>query len=150
MLLAVNDHDTETPMRMGPRHASDNVNIPPTSPGANVSLPATSPARGLAANVSEIDLSSPLNYGTPSSMSSIKTPRSGIRGTPLRARPDIRTDKRMRQVAIGGTVREKFHCRSFSFYCFYRFCYSWIPYMNARPKVPMIPLTLRLLRPPKW
>jgi len=50
--------------------------------------------------MSEIDLSSPLNYGTPSSMGSIRTPRSGIRGTPLRARPDIRTDKRIRQVAV--------------------------------------------------
>lgn len=91
-------------MRMGPGRAvrpSDNISLPPTSPG-NISLPATSPARGLGANMSEIDLSSPLNYGTPSSMGSIRTPRSGIRGTPLRARPDIRTDKRIRQVAIGG------------------------------------------------
>ncbi|XP_041563390.1 LOW QUALITY PROTEIN: DNA replication licensing factor MCM4 [Drosophila gunungcola] len=98
-------HDVETPMRMGPGRAgvrpSDNISLPPTSPG-NISLPATSPARGLGANMSEIDLSSPLNYGTPSSMGSIRTPRSGIRGTPLRARPDIRTDKRIRQVAIGG------------------------------------------------
>ncbi|XP_034651983.1 DNA replication licensing factor MCM4 [Drosophila subobscura] len=96
--------DVETPMRMGPGRAarpSDNISLPPTSPG-NISLPATSPARGLGANMSEIDLSSPLNYGTPSSMGSIRTPRSGIRGTPLRARPDIRTDKRIRQVAIGG------------------------------------------------
>ncbi|KAH8416172.1 hypothetical protein KR222_009734 [Zaprionus bogoriensis] len=94
--------DVETPMRMGPgRVPMDNISLPPTSP-ANISLPATSPARGLG-NMSEIDLSSPLNYGTPSSMGSIRTPRSGIRGTPLRARPDIRTDKRMRQVAIGGT-----------------------------------------------
>ena len=36
-------------------------------------------------------------------MGSIRTPRSGIRGTPVRARPDIRTDKRIRQVAIGTT-----------------------------------------------
>ncbi|TDG47057.1 hypothetical protein AWZ03_006494 [Drosophila navojoa] len=97
--------DVDTPMRMGPGRvpgrASDNISLPPTSP-ANISLPATSPARGLG-GMSEIDLSSPLNYGTPSSMGSIRTPRSGIRGTPLRARPDIRTDKRIRQVAIGGT-----------------------------------------------
>lgn len=98
-------------MRMGPNHnaqASDNLSLPPTSPG-NISLPATSPARGLGANMSEIDLSSPLNYGTPSSMGSIRTPRSGIRGTPLKARPDIRTDKKMRQVAIGGTGVGKAH-----------------------------------------
>ena len=94
-------------MRMGPGRAaaaySDNVSLPPTSPG--VSLPATSPARGLGANLmSEIDISSPLNYGTPSSLGSIRTPRSGagIRGTPLRTRPDIRQDKRMRQLAVGG------------------------------------------------
>ncbi|EDW02583.1 DNA replication licensing factor MCM4 [Drosophila grimshawi] len=97
--------DAATPMRMGPGRLpvrpSDNISLPPTSP-ANISLPATSPARGLG-GMSEIDLSSPLNYGTPSSMGSIRTPRSGIRGTPLRARPDIRTDKRIRQVAIGGT-----------------------------------------------
>lgn len=50
--------------------------------------------------MSEIDLSSPLNYGTPSSMGSLRTPRSGIRGTPIRLRPDIRTDRRMRQVNV--------------------------------------------------
>ena len=54
--------------------------------------------------MTEIDLSSPLNYGTPSSLGSIRTPRSGIRGTPVRQRPDIRTDKRMRQVNVGNEV----------------------------------------------
>lgn len=104
--------DVDTPMRMGPgRVPSDNISLPPTSP-ANISLPATSPARGLG-NMSEIDLSSPLNYGTPSSMGSIRTPRSGIRGTPLRARPDIRTDKRIRQVAIGGTSGVSLKSKSF-------------------------------------
>ena len=48
--------------------------------------------------MSEIDLSSPLNYGTPGSLSSVHTPQSGIRGTPIRMRPDIRTDRRIRQV----------------------------------------------------
>lgn len=52
----------------------------------------------------DIDLSSPLNYGTPTSLGSIRTPRSGIRGTPLRSRPDIRTDKRIRQVNINDPV----------------------------------------------
>lgn len=77
---------------------SDSVNVP-TSPALQ-HLPATSPLPG-GVNISEIDLSSPLNYGTPSSMGSIRTPRSGIRGTPVRARPDIRTDRRIRQVNIG-------------------------------------------------
>lgn len=49
----------------------------------------------------DIDLSSPLNYGTPSSIGSIRTPRSGIRGTPMRTRPDIRGDRNTRQVNIG-------------------------------------------------
>lgn len=97
---------TDTPMRMGPTtqrqsQQPSEISLPPTSPGG-LSLPATSPARALG--MSEIDLSSPLNYGTPSSIGSIRTPRSGIRGTPLRARPDIRTDKRMRQVTIGGST----------------------------------------------
>lgn len=34
-------------------------------------------------------------------MGSIRTPRSGIRGTPIRVRPDIRQDRRIRQVNIG-------------------------------------------------
>lgn len=51
--------------------------------------------------MSEIDLSSPLNYGTPSSISSVRTPRSaGIRNTPIRLRPDIRPDRHTRQVNI--------------------------------------------------
>lgn len=54
----------------------------------------------LAGGFQEIDLSSPLNYGTPSSLGSVRTPRSGIRGTPIRLRPDIRTDKRIRQVNV--------------------------------------------------
>uniref|UniRef100_A0A336K914 DNA replication licensing factor MCM4 n=1 Tax=Culicoides sonorensis TaxID=179676 RepID=A0A336K914_CULSO len=70
-----------------------------TSPSAPPTV-ATSPVRGGVA-ISEIDLSSPLNYGTPSSMGSIRTPRSGIRGTPLRMRPDIRTDRHIRQVQVG-------------------------------------------------
>lgn len=64
----------------------------PTSPV----IPSTSPG-----HIHDIDLSSPLNYGTPSSMGSIRTPRSGIRGTPIRARTDIRQDRRLRQVNIG-------------------------------------------------
>jgi DNA replication licensing factor MCM4 len=50
--------------------------------------------------MSEIDLSSPLNYGTPGSLSSVRTPHSGIRGTPVHMRPDIRTDRRIRQVNV--------------------------------------------------
>lgn len=79
---------------------SDGLNLP-TSPV----IPATSPLPA-AAHIHDIDLSSPLNYGTPSSMGSIRTPRSGIRGTPIRVRPDIRQDRRMRQVNIGSDALE--------------------------------------------
>lgn len=51
---------------------------------------------------SEIDLSSPLNYGTPGSYSvGESTPAAGA--TPIRHRPDVRSDRKLRQVAIGGT-----------------------------------------------
>lgn len=56
--------------------------------------------------MNEIDLSSPLNYGTPSSCSSFRNPRSGIRGTPIRLRPDIRTDKRIRQVNVASPIQD--------------------------------------------
>lgn len=80
-----------TPMRYGRNQegtGSSPVNI----------VPASSPGTALA--MSEIDLSSPLNYGTPSSLGSVRTPRSGIRGTPIRMRPDVRTDRRIRQVNL--------------------------------------------------
>lgn len=106
-----NSNEVDTPMRMGTNAPRSNQGtpsrdreIPASSPSGGVYLPATSPARAINVNISEIDISSPLNYGTPSSMGSIKTPRSGIRGTPVRARPDIRTDKRMRQVNVGGEL----------------------------------------------
>ncbi|CAH1110040.1 unnamed protein product [Psylliodes chrysocephalus] len=89
----------DTPMRFGvPRNDIDGQSEIPSSPAH--SLAPTSPGTGLA--MSEIDLSSPLNYGTPSSLGSIRTPRSGIRGTPIRMRPDVRSDKRIRQVNVGG------------------------------------------------
>ncbi|XP_059170119.1 DNA replication licensing factor mcm4-A-like [Physella acuta] len=51
---------------------------------------------------SEIDLSSPLNYGTPGSQGTgIGTPAVGA--TPIRHRPDVRSDRKLRQVAIGGS-----------------------------------------------
>ncbi|KAJ8925954.1 hypothetical protein NQ315_009807 [Exocentrus adspersus] len=89
----------DTPMRWGAgarRDADAGSEIPP-SPAH--SFAPTSPGTGAA--MSEIDLSSPLNYGTPSSLGSIRTPRSGIRGTPIRLRPDVRSDRRMRQVNVG-------------------------------------------------
>ncbi|KAK4294833.1 hypothetical protein Pmani_032570 [Petrolisthes manimaculis] len=80
---------------------SELVPLPPSSPGSEL-LPATSPAPPrLNPALSEVDLSSPLNYGTPSSVgSSLRTPRSGVRGTPIRHRSDIRSDRRIRQVNL--------------------------------------------------
>lgn len=110
-LIGTEPSEVDTPMRMGVGarnrpgvvvENSDSLNVPtsPSTPSRTQQIPATSPLPA-GVTMSEIDLSSPLNYGTPSSMGSIRTPRSGIRGTPVRARPDIRTDKRMRQVNIG-------------------------------------------------
>ena len=60
---------------------------------------------------SEIDLSSPLNYGTPSSRLGGGTPRTpGAAGTPIRPRPDVRSERKMRTVALGSgeSVCEQF------------------------------------------
>ena len=53
-------------------------------------------------DTSEIDLSSPLNYGTPSSrIGGPITPRTpGVGGTPIRARPDVRSERKMRTVNL--------------------------------------------------
>ena len=66
----------------------------------------------LSKAVSELDLNSPLNYGTPSSLSSLRTPRSGGRGgTPMRQRPDVRSDRKVRQVNLGANeVRKSYLC----------------------------------------
>lgn len=56
---------------------------------------------------SGLQLSSPVNYGTPSSLGSIRTPRSGIRGTPIRHRPDINTDRHLRQFTLQEPVRKR-------------------------------------------
>ena len=57
----------------------------------------------MVSGTSEIDLSSPLNYGTPSSrLGGIGTPRTpGAVGTPIRSRPDVRSERKMRMVNIG-------------------------------------------------
>ena len=105
-VLGTQSHETETPLRMGGASRVNGASVTvensegmtvPTSP----MVPVTSPMPGSVNPMHDIDLSSPLNYGTPSSMGSIRTPRSGIRGTPIRQRPDIRQDRRIRQVNIG-------------------------------------------------
>lgn len=103
--LEIPQQDTETPMRIGGhvRGSVDggaSVRVANSDIATSPIIPSTSPGN-TSVRMQDIDLSSPLNYGTPSSMGSIRTPRSGIRGTPIRTRPDIRQDRRMRQVNIG-------------------------------------------------
>ncbi|KAG2458239.1 MCM4B factor, partial [Polypterus senegalus] len=79
----------------------------PTSPAADARSPNvqdtslfSSPARSrYSAPLSELDLSSPLTYGTPSSRVE-GTPRSGVRGTPARQRPDLGSVRKARQVDL--------------------------------------------------
>lgn len=51
--------------------------------------------------ISEIDMTSPLNYGTPASRG---TTPGGVGVTPIRARTDVRSERRMRTVAVDGAV----------------------------------------------
>ncbi|XP_053323307.1 DNA replication licensing factor MCM4 [Spea bombifrons] len=78
----------------------------PTSPSGDLLSPSgeellfTSPAPSRHSVLqSELDLSSPLTYGTPSSRVE-GTPRSGIRGTPARQRPDLGSVRKAKQVDL--------------------------------------------------
>ena len=86
--------------------SSDLAQPLPSSPARTPSQPPPNPnlAGPGSVLVSEIDLSSPLNYGTPSSVGSshLRTPRS-IRGTPIRLRSDIQSERRLRQVNVTGS-----------------------------------------------
>lgn len=62
------------------------------------SSPPSTPLRSQAV-FSELDLSSPINYGTPSSHGTARSVGRG--GTPIRQRHDIRSERRMRQVEMG-------------------------------------------------
>lgn len=99
-------NNVDTPLRW--RNRQTHETIAPSSEGLS-SVPLSSPNRQaqtspLAAGMSEMELSSPLNYGTPSSLASIRTPRSGIRGTPIQQRPDVQSDRRVRQVNLAEPV----------------------------------------------
>lgn len=75
---------------------SSDILANPLSPNV---IPPSSPFVRNAPNVfTDLDLSSPLNYGTPSS---VPTPASNARGTPIRARSDIRNERFLRQVNVG-------------------------------------------------
>ena len=78
-------------------------NQPAGGPGSVLGGPASNYGGPGSVLVSEIDLSSPLNYGTPSSMgsSTFRTPGAvGVRGTPIRIRSDIQSERRLRQVNV--------------------------------------------------
>lgn len=93
-----------TKRRMDSSTGADLIPLPSSPP--SVAQPEdtslfSSPPQSRAAPTSEIDLSSPLNYGTPGSRGGPHTP--GAAGTPIRTRPDVRSDRKIRQVTIGGS-----------------------------------------------
>jgi len=70
----------------------------PRSPGPLSELDFRGPG---SVRVSEIDLSSPLSYGNLGSVgSSLNTPGTGSKGTPVRIRSDIQSDRRIRTVNL--------------------------------------------------
>ncbi|XP_034835332.1 DNA replication licensing factor MCM4 [Maniola hyperantus] len=82
----------ETPQRSTGTPQDGTPRTPQRTPGTPIrQAPGTSPTRPLPSSPfgTDIDMSSPLNYGTPSSLS---TPRSLLRGamTPSRQRADLR------------------------------------------------------------
>lgn len=97
----VDGSSADTPLRWANRRTQETIAA--SSEGL---ASGSSPRRYLTSPLGQgMDLSSPLNYGTPGSVGSIQTPRSGIQGTPMRDRPDIQADRRPRQVNVGEPVR---------------------------------------------
>ncbi|KAJ8717720.1 hypothetical protein PYW07_005650 [Mythimna separata] len=82
-----------------PQGTPQTPGTPRRTPRTPRGAPGTSPARALASSPlgTDIDMSSPLNYGTPSSLS---TPRSNLRGvmTPARQRADLKSNQHGRSV----------------------------------------------------
>lgn len=76
----ISSQEQETPLRIGASrpNAGGSIRVANSDVPTSPVIPSTSPA---SAHLHDIDLSSPLNYGTPSSMGSVRTPRSGVRGT---------------------------------------------------------------------
>ncbi|KAI3374884.1 hypothetical protein L3Q82_021422, partial [Scortum barcoo] len=77
----------------------------PTSPATDMLSPTAPQDTSLLSSPrpsvlpSEVDMSSPLMYGTPSSRVE-GTPRSGVRGTPARQRPDLGSVRKAPQVDL--------------------------------------------------
>ncbi|XP_043263384.1 DNA replication licensing factor MCM4 [Colletes gigas] len=111
------DDNVETPLRWGTSGTRQNMLDLPHQAATIVASSERDSAAGsgeqltdhsgpIVGSESGLQLSSPVNYGTPSSLGSIRTPRSGIRGTPIRHRPDINTDKRLRQFTVEDPIPE--------------------------------------------
>ena len=103
--------DLARPLPSSPVAGPGRRNGPP-SVASSTSFVAPTPVAGIVGPsgpgsvlVSEIDLSSPLNYGTPGSAGSLRTP--GLRGTPIRIRSDIQSEKRLRQVNVGNVPSQE-------------------------------------------
>ncbi|XP_047031208.1 DNA replication licensing factor MCM4 [Helicoverpa zea] len=98
-------HSSGTPSKNGTPGTPRQTPQTPGTPGGRRTprtpreAPGTSPARTMASSPlgTDIDMSSPLNYGTPSSLS---TPRSNLRGamTPARQRADLKSNQHGRSV----------------------------------------------------
>ncbi|XP_030831255.1 DNA replication licensing factor mcm4-A [Strongylocentrotus purpuratus] len=104
-----NRGSTATSPKDRPLDSSPGGELPlmPSSPASgepghvhDTSLLFSSPGGGARPGVSELDMSSPLNYGTPSSSRLGSTPGRSV-GTPIRPRSDIRSDRKIRQVNLG-------------------------------------------------
>uniref|UniRef100_A0A8C7M8I0 DNA replication licensing factor MCM4 n=1 Tax=Oncorhynchus kisutch TaxID=8019 RepID=A0A8C7M8I0_ONCKI len=93
--------------RRGQDSSNGDLRAMPTSPATDIASPAvhdTSLFSSPRLNVfsvlpSEVDMSSPLMYGTPSSRVE-GTPRSGVGGTPARQRPDLGSIRKAPQVDL--------------------------------------------------
>ena len=87
-----------------PPNVADDVISPPPSSRPRM---GSSPGHALFSSppthvpTSEVDLSSPLNFGTPSSR--IMGTPGGSRGTPIRPRGDIGASRRVREVNLNQT-----------------------------------------------
>lgn len=104
-----NNDNVETPLRWGTTGTTGGATIVASSEHESAIDSGdhfTDHSGPIHGSESGLQLSSPINYGTPSSLGSIRTPRSGIRGTPLRHRPDINTDKRLRQFTMQEPISE--------------------------------------------
>uniref|UniRef100_A0A667Z7V1 DNA replication licensing factor MCM4 n=1 Tax=Myripristis murdjan TaxID=586833 RepID=A0A667Z7V1_9TELE len=102
-----NDAATSPPSQRRRGQDSSTGELPPmpTSPATDMLSPAVPQDTSLFSSPrhsvlpSEVDMSSPLMYGTPSSRVE-GTPRSGVRGTPARQRPDLGSVRKAPQVDL--------------------------------------------------